>query len=200
MDWTIQETTAAPVYPVTLGQAKDHLRLTDIGGPHEHNGMIADLIIAATEDVEAHTGRALVQRSFEYRQNGFSRVIELPRAPVQSVTSVKYLDTNGAEQTLATSVYDTDLVHEPSLITLAYGENWPSVRNTRGSVRVVFVAGYALDGTDYRKNIPKSIKQAILMIVEDLYEFSGAKVAGAGNVVNENAAVRSMLFKHRVWY
>ena len=121
-------------------------------------------------------------------------------SPVQSVTSVKYLDTDGAEQTLSDTVYDVDAVQEPGLITLGYNQNWPSVRNERGSVRVVFVAGYALDGTDYRKNIPQSIKQAILMIVEDLYEFTGAKVAGAGNVINDNKAVNHLLFKHRVWY
>lgn len=199
VDWTIQETTSPPVYPVTLGEVKDHLRLTDIGGPHEHNSMLADLVIAATEEVEAHTGRALVQRSFVYRQNGFS-AIELPRNPVQSITSITYLDLDGAEQTLATSVYDVDTNHEPGLITLAYEQNWPSVRSTRGSVRVTFVAGYALSGSDYRVNIPRSIKQAILMLVEDMYEFSGAKIAGAGNTVTENKTVRSLLFKHRVWY
>ena len=204
VDWTIQETSSPPVYPVTLGEAKDHLRLTDIGGPHEHNSMIADLIIAATEDVEAHTGRALVQRSFEYRQNGFDN-IQLPRNPVDSVTSVKYIDTDGAEQTLATSVYYTDLFHEPGLIKLAYNQSWPNYRNERGSVRVVFVAGYALGGSnsppdDYRVNIPRSIKQAILMLVEDMYEFSGSKIAGAGNTVIENKTVTNLLYKHRVWY
>lgn len=65
--------------------------------------------------------------------------IRLTRAPLISVTSITYLDTAGATQTVAAADY---IVDKPNnRIRLAYNESWPSSRGAPDSVTVRYVAG-----------------------------------------------------------
>src|ERR1017187_7840771 len=67
--------------------------------------------------------------------------IAIPLPPLQQVVSVTYLDINGALQTLdpATYIINKDA---PSDLSLVSGASWPSAALTRGSVVVLFIAGY----------------------------------------------------------
>ena len=203
-NFSLVETSDPPVAPVTLQEAKDHLRLTDGSNPHEHNDMLRRHIEAATNEVEGHINRALVQRTFEYRLPTFWDLMKLPVTPVQSITSIQYIDTNGVTQTLATSVYGADLNSEPPYIYLDYGQSWPGTRDIHNAVTITFVGGYAsVDSgdspaiTDYRKKIPEGIKQAILLLVEDMYEFTGTKVTGT--IVQHSDTIDRLLSKYRVY-
>ena len=92
----------APVRrPVTLQECKDNMRIdTD-----DEDALIENLISAAIEQVETITRRALINRTYDVRFDGFSYKMELPRPPLASVTGVYYLD-------------DTT------------GQDWPSARQT----------------------------------------------------------------------
>ncbi len=70
-------------------------------------------------------------------------LIQLLRSPVQSITSVKYTDLDGNEQTLASSGYTLDEVTKPARLVPSYGNAWPSARSEINAVRVEFVCGYA---------------------------------------------------------
>ena len=60
---------------------------------------------------------------------------EVPQPRLISVTSIKYTDTNGDIQTLATSVYFVDIANEPSRITLKHNQIWPTIRGDANSHR-----------------------------------------------------------------
>jgi len=68
--------------------------------------------------------------------------IVLPVSSLQSVDSIKYLDNDGIQQTLAPSAYKVDNVSEPPRITPAWGTSWPTARNDFNSVELTFTAGY----------------------------------------------------------
>ena len=74
--------------------------------------------------------------------------IELPRAPVLAVTSVKYINTSGVETTLAPSAYALDKDSEPGWLLPAYDTDWPEARDTANAVRVRYTAGFGTAATD----------------------------------------------------
>lgn len=149
--------TAPPVEPITLTEAKLHLKvdLTD------DDDLITSLIQSARENVELVTGRALVTQTWEMTMDQFpyprsymtgtrpvggiqpQQIIRLPKPPLQSVTSITYIDSSGNTQTLATNQYVVDVTSLPGSILPAYGVAWPYAQRIPKSVTVRFVAGFA---------------------------------------------------------
>lgn len=125
--------------PISLVEAKAHLRVTG----SDEDGLISAYITAARDYAEAYTRRAIVVGEWDWKLDGFYAPMEPPRSPLKSVTHIKYLDSNGTEQTLATSVYRVDAVSSPARIDLDYGQEWPATRDTINAVTVRFRAGFA---------------------------------------------------------
>lgn len=147
--------------PLTLQEAKDHLRITHA----LEDSLITLAITTARMMAESYTQRALCSKTLEYHGNGFGYFIELPYPVVSSVTSVKYDDADGVEQTLAATEYDVHLLNEPALVVRGYGKSWPATRDQLNCVRIRYVAGYANHAA-----IPSPIKSALLLIIGHLYE------------------------------
>lgn len=166
--------TAPAIEPVTTAEAKAHLRV-DIA---DDDTLIDNLVKAAREQAESFTGRALLTQTWEYALDGFpaENHIDLPKPPLQSVTSVTYYDTDGAAHTFAATSYYVDKSMEPGRLVLDYGETWPSetLRPSSGAVVIKFKAGYG----DAATTVPQSIRQAILLLVGHWYEAREAIIVG----------------------
>lgn len=101
------------------------------------------LVKAARKRAEDLTGRALVTQTWELVLDKFpDNEIRIGMLPVQSITSVKYYDEDGALQTLDSSLYVLDAETLPGWVIPAYDEDWPSTRDVSSAVIVRFVAGY----------------------------------------------------------
>jgi uncharacterized phiE125 gp8 family phage protein len=154
-----KQSTAPVLSAVTVEDAKDHLRITD----NTSDGAVAQFIAAATEEAEQYMGRGLLTQSYTLVLDWFVNEVELPMAaPLQSVTSVKYYDDDGTQQTLATIYYDTDTVSRPGKVVLKPGQSWPSVQSERrnGRVEIIYVVGWTSP-----ELIPERIKQGIRQYV-----------------------------------
>lgn len=92
------------------------------------------------------------------------QMIRLPRPPLQSVTSVAYIDTNGQQQTLDSSLYLVDSISEPARLSPAYGQVWPAAQAQINAVTITFVAGWTT-GT-----MPNTVKHAMKLLVNHWYE------------------------------
>lgn len=187
------------VEPITLAEARDHLRLEATGSPaaHEDDDYITLLIQAAREYVENITNRPMVQRQYKLVIPCWHCEIVLPYStPLVSVDSVKYLDINGTQQTLSSTVYDVVSDMQPSRIILAYGQSWPSIRSVHNAIEITYTAGYAVGSpADYRENIPQALKGAVKMVVGDLYE---NRERQQGVQLYKNEAVEHLLSGYRV--
>lgn len=115
----------------------------------------------AIEYIETITERQLITATWKLILDRFPAVIELRKPPVQSVTSITYIDEDGAEQTLSDSLYQVDTDDEPARIVPAYDQSWPSIRCQPQAVQVEFVAGYGL-----ADDIPDGLKTAIKWYVK----------------------------------
>lgn len=183
-------TTPPSTYPVTLAEAKLHCRI-DVA---DDDALVTALITAATDEVDHKLGRAIMAQTWTLTLDTFPDAIELTRVPVQSVTSVKYFDTNGTQQTLSPSLYSVDLSDDFSFgyIVPSYNTTWPDTRDQINAVEVIYVAGYANAAA-----VPQLIKTWVLLRIAALYENREAWTMGR-DVINENPAVDRLLDRYRV--
>lgn len=155
--------------PVSLADAKAHCRADGTAD----DTLITALIVAAREQAEHETGRALCTQTWELVLDAFPEAFALRKAPVQSVSSVKYLDIAGGEQTLdpADTLLDKD--SEPGYLTPAYGKTWPETYAVPNAVRVRYVCGYGAAAA-----VPQSIKNWMLLAVGTMYAQRETMVSG----------------------
>lgn len=174
MNYHASTLTAAPVYePLTIAEVKDHLRIED--DVIADDAYLAALIKAARSWAEGYTGRAFITQTWETRFDTFGWEMELPHPPLRSVSSVKYLDANGTEQTVATTVYDVDTTSVRGRIWLAYSQSWPTPRVIQHAVRITHVAGYGANGSD----VPEDVRLGMLLLIGAWYENREPVVVGA---------------------
>lgn len=155
-----------PTYePLTLAEVAEYLRLDD--SPSDSDTVEA-LITASRQYLENYLSRYIATQTVELALTGFQDEIELT-APVQSVTSIKYLDTNGTEQTLSSTQYLVDTYSEPCVIRPAYNVAYPETYAVANNVKIRYVTGYTTGGSPDNYPLPKPLKFAMLLIIGDLY-------------------------------
>lgn len=176
-NWTIERKTSAANLPVSLAEAKAHLR---VGGTAQ-DAMILRIVAAATEQLEIDTERSWMAQTFEQRQLCFpssegSMLINM--RPIYSVDEIAYkYDDSGTvtDAVLAVDQYNVDKARRR--IFLAPGiDDWPETIKNNRAVTISFTAGQPNSDC-----VPELAKQAILLEVGRLY-FDPAQE----NLVNTN--------------
>lgn len=170
MDWTgIKIKTAPAVEPVTVQEMREYLSL----GGTEDDTLLTGLITAARAALEKMTGRTFITTTYQLYYDGFSFLpVKLARPPVQSVSSITYVDEDGVTQTLSSTLYTVDVSSLYGRISPAYGESWPVTRAQDNAVCIEFKAGYG----DAAASVPEPLKIAIKMLAADVYEHREANV------------------------
>lgn len=180
--------TPPTVEPVSLEEARSHLRVIDTA----EDTLIESYIRAATRHVEKTLGMSLMTRTYRLTLDDFSDAIELPRGPVQSVTSVQYVDEAGDTQTLATSYYSTDLVSSRQWVVRNQDYTYPTLIDGVNAVSITYVAGY-----DTLPAELEDLKHAILLLIG--HWFNVREAASVGNAVTEVPfAVDALIQPHRM--
>jgi uncharacterized phiE125 gp8 family phage protein len=188
----LARTVEPAVELVSTAEAKAHLRVDH----SEDDTYIGSLITAAREHIEETTARALVTQTWTWKLDRFpgDGVILLPRPPLQSVTSITYIDGDGAEQTLAASLYDVHTDELPGRISRAFDATWPITRRQPNAVTGTYVAGYGDLGSD----TPEAIRHAALLIIGDLYRNREERITGT--IVARLRAVDQLLGPYRTYW
>ncbi len=193
----IKVVTQPSVEPVTLEDCYAHLRLTITASPpaHADDDWLTVAIRAAREYCEAATGRAFVEQTLLLTTKEFPlcRYIRLERAPVISISSVKYYDADNVEQTVTASDY---FLTDDFVPRAAFVDDFsvPSLYYRDDAVRVTFLAGYEASPPS-AANVPRAIKQAMLLLIGHWYVNREA----VGNVgPSVELAVDSLLSSYRI--
>jgi uncharacterized phiE125 gp8 family phage protein len=215
--------TAPAVEPVSLEQAKVHLRVDTA----DDDALIGMLISAARAHAENVCRRAFVTQQWDLFLDAFPLYsysgvlpgyvpadqlpsgwmttrnyavrfrggrIDLPFPTLQSVESVQYIDLGGVLQTLAPTQYVVDNVSEPGAITPAPGTYWPATQNVTNAVQIRHTAGYGDDTA-----VPPGLKAWILMRVGAMYENREEIVVGQRVASIDLPFVDRLLDPFRVW-
>lgn len=157
-------TSAAATEPLTTAQAKTHLRVDT----SDEDTYIDTLIAAARAHVENWIGRRLVTQTWDLKRDEFpvgSREIAIPYGPVQSITSIYYINTGGTSTLLAAADYVLDTASLVARVYPAYSLIWPATRDQRLAVTIKYVAGY---GT--AASVPANILHAMKLLIGHWYE------------------------------
>lgn len=191
------ETNLAIVTP----PAEELLRFADIEAQlrlfvdDEKQLIEGTMIPTAREVCELWARRAFLTQTLRLTLDAWPDdcVIHLRRPPIQSVTSVVYVDDNGTSHTLAASKYVVDLDGQR-----VYIDDVPSATLQQiAGVRVTYVAGYG----DSAEDVPARYIQAAKLLVGHYYENREAVVVGQGfSALEVPLAVRFLLMLDRGSY
>jgi hypothetical protein len=183
--------SAEPI--ISVADAK--LRQIDLAGASDD--VVAAAIATATTALENYTGRAIGVQTLDWypddADSNFRYVayplpngawgtcwqwgwpvsyFNLPRPPLVSVTSIKYLDADHVEQTFSSADYWVSGVGRTGRITLKNGSSWPTVGAYPDAVVIRFVAGYSV--------VPEPLISAVLL---DAAESVTAQASGGSGAV-----------------
>lgn len=173
MDLTL--VTASTGQPVSLEEAKDHLRVTDTNSDAD----IARKLRASTDFCQRSIGghKQFMEATYDLVMEDFpprDGKLELPLPPLRSITSVTYITSTGGTTTMPSTDFITVTpTDEPGFIEPAFSATWPSPREQANAVTVRFVAGY-----DTEQGVPDTIKQAIMLMLGHFYVNREAVVTG----------------------
>lgn len=173
--------------PVVISDLEDYLVASNLG----QEGL--KLLAAARQFIEDQTGLALITQTWRatydrwpgqrepwwdgVRDGAITELyvpdahahIELPRYPLDSITSVTVYDedSNSTSVTVA-DVFDVDTYSMPGRLSLKRGATWPVATRASNAIEIVYDAGYG-DADD----VPEPLKRAIVNMAGYLYETKG---------------------------
>lgn len=171
LDQRVKRTVRPTMRAVSLADVKQHGEfLYD-----DRDSTLYLQIDAATHEVETVIQwRTLLTTTWQMKLDAFPDwELWLPFPPLQSVSSITYVDGNGDTQTLSASAYDVDTTSEPGCVVPVYGTTWPSVLSHRNSVTVTYVAGYTSPDL-----VPASTRLGIAQLVAHRMENREPVVTG----------------------
>ena len=188
MSWSLATITAPAVEPVSLDEAKQYARIDAA----EDNPLVQALISAAREYCEDYLSKTIITTTLELTLDEWPDgcIISLPRPPLQSVTSIKYTDSDGTEHTLDAADY---VVSAETGRGRAYLKEIPAVTLREiGAIKVRYVAGYASAAA-----VPQKIKQAMKLLISQWDKNREASITGA--ITTEvQFALRALLDSERL--
>jgi len=165
--------------PVSLQEQKDHARILD----SQEDDVIGSYITAARAQCEATQGQAYVTQTWRkqidrfpvYRRLNPHRAIYLDRPPLQAVTSVTYIATDGTSTVMPSSDYVVNTDARPGYITPKYNSSWPTAQFVPNAVTVVYQAGYggtgaSVSATTSAAQVPAQTKLAIKVLAQHYYQ------------------------------
>lgn len=162
--------------PVSIAEVRAHARIDHTA----EDGLIEVYLDAAIRRAEGYLRRQLITATWLAALDRFPAAglpILLPRPPLQSVESIKYIDAAGDEQTLDPSEYFVDTTTTPGSVRPYYGRVWPTATLERrdDAVQVTIVAGYG----DDPENVPADYRLALLYLAAHYYARREPDAAGA---------------------
>lgn len=195
---------AAPaIEPVT----KTEVKAASIIDFSDDDTLLDSLIAAVTgylDGADGILGRCLVEQTWDLKVDCFPTwgIIAIPLAPLISVESITYVDTNGDTQTLAGSVYQAFGVgaSQGGQVGLAFNESWPGTRDVQEAVTIRFKAGYENSGSPATSTVPEAIKRAMMLMIDDLYQHRGNVGEGLSEIPMPTAAQSLLAPYRRSWF
>lgn len=198
------------IEPISAAEAKSMLNI----GSEVSDDVMEVFITAARQQIDGPNGwlgRALITQTWQESLDEFPcGKINIPLAPLQEVSSVSYIGSDGSSVEMGTDLYQVGLGSQPYIVA-AYGSTWPTIQCRTDAVTIEFTAGYGDDPTD----VPQNIRLAIALMAGQFRSMSARNlfisaetVDGVGSknyVVGGNAqfaidgAVASLLAGYRVF-
>ena len=159
---TLFRTVEPTIEPVTLAEARAHLRLDGTAD----DDLLTNLIRAARQEVEQATRVALLEQSWRLALDCWPRngTALLKIHPLREVLSVTLYGSEGEVSVLAPTNYQVDALSRPGRI---HFDTAPPALRAMNGIEIDFSAGFGEAGAE----VPDLLKRAMLLLVAHWYEF-----------------------------
>lgn len=189
-------TTPPAAEPVDAAALRTHSRIDST----DEDAYLLALAKSAREWVETYLGRQLITATWTMTMDAFPEdgIIEVPRPPLQAISSLKYYDADRVQQTFAAANYHVHAYEGQAApmgsIELISGAAWPTLYLGKGAIQIAFTAGYGDDAGE----VPNTIRQAVSVFAAELYERREESVVGM-SVSGSAIASERLLWPLRVY-
>lgn len=148
--------------PITLAEAKSHLRLETAAD----DPLVTSLMITARLHIEAALGLALTSQQWTLVLDAWpaKSIVEMPMRPVSAVTAVRVRAADGGQTVVPSASYVIDGAGVPPRLVPANGA-WPAPGRTVGGIEIDFTAGFGPAAA-----VPEPIRHALRLLVAHWYE------------------------------
>ena len=149
--------------PISLAEAKAHLRLT----PSDDDAYITKLIKTARQSIEAQTGLGLISQGWSVFLDNWPEqgVIELPLAPVLDIADIKVYGDDDTFAIIDPAHYYEDKVSRPARIILRGSRSWAAPGRVANGIEILLTIGFT--------SVPEPLREAILQLVGHWHETRG---------------------------
>ena len=160
----IEIVTPPAAEPLTLSEVKAQLRI-------EHNDddtLIARLIQTAVAyiDVVGTVGKAMISQTWgEWIAPNPSTVL-LSLGPVQSVSAIRFYDTDNVLQTATLSDFFVLGTKGRTTIRPKPSKAWPTTFDRDDAIKIEYVIGFGGSPSD----VPQTVRHGLMMLVAHWYE------------------------------
>lgn len=182
---SLVRTAVTDADPIVLADLKSHLRIVGSQDDAELSAMAR----AVGEYLEDELDLTLLTTTWIWRGDGFvarracdddfwfseyptgaprgTAVLSVPRPPLVSVTSIAYLDTAEAAQSLTGSDYQLDTGSRPGRLapSVALGA-WPATGLSLNAVTITYVAGYGASAGA----VPRKLRHLLHLLIGHWWE------------------------------
>lgn len=160
-----------PAVALTLEQLRRHCRIDPPDSANDADTDLSAALAAAHAHAQHYTGISIGAQTLELALDEFPPAgIQLLQGPVTSITSVTYLDANGASQVLSSGAYRLNDYTTPQELLPVVDTEWPDTYPDVNAVKVRYVAGAA--------SIDGAVAQALRLLVGLYYDNRNAADKG----------------------
>lgn len=192
---SVTVSSAPAAEPISATTAKLHCKIDTTAD----DALVTTWIADARRMVELLTGRALITQTHVARYDSVpsdGAPLLVPRAPVQSVTSVVTYNVSNVAATFAAASYLADLYSDPVRLALNDGYDWPSDLRAINALEVTYVAGYGLAGTA----VPEPLLDAMLLLIAHRAENREPSLSSGAVPQEVPLSVQWLIGPYRVWW
>lgn len=185
--------TAPTAKPISLAEAKAHLRVD-----HDlENDVIERAIAAAVVHLDGYVGilgRALMAQRWRQFFSFWpaSRTLRLSLAPAVDIVEIRVRASDGAETVLDPAGYRLLARASQPQVLFPVSASLPAPACEPDAIAVTYDAGYGAAA-----DVPEPIRQAVLLMVGDMYRFPETVALGAAGAVPMSATVDRLLAPFR---
>lgn len=184
--------TPSSLTPVTLTEAKDHLKVTGT----DSDTLIQTYLNAAIKRVEDYRQSPVMDSEWELYAKDWAISFNLQKHPVSAVNSVKYYDDDNVLTTVQSSNYRLQDFRVPCRLEFDSNFDEPSVYDREYPIVINFNAGFSYAASAHYA----LIKQVIFLELGTYHEIRQSEMAGIGlSSVQMKAASMELLDSESMW-